>query len=126
MKEQLITLKTAKLAKTKGFKPDKPSVNYVSMYINGKHSEGHEEDWDRGDFYLAPTQALLQKWLREKHGIEVNMYTRYDPHEDTRDWGFTCFYLNQKDNHTIIEDRIAYNSYEKALESGLKAALKMI
>jgi hypothetical protein len=50
MKEQLITFKTAKLAKEKGFD--------LNRHINDE---------------CSPTQSLLQKWLRDKHNIHLTV-----------------------------------------------------
>ena len=73
-----VSLRTAKLAKEKGYAPKNPTTNYVKGYIeddiyeNGFYeTEIQEEDYDRGDYYLAPLQYELQKWLREKHKLHI-------------------------------------------------------
>lgn len=66
--------------------------------------------------YLAPTQSLLQKWLREKHNIHINprcqsgkyLYTYVKETKKSFIWGGS------------------YNTYEEALEAGLLEALKLI
>ena len=73
-------------------------------------------------FYFAPTQSLLQKWLREVHNIHVSS----DINEEGT-WDFvlidikilTCMFNS-------LNTDIAYNTYELALEEGLKQALLLI
>ena len=82
--------------------------------------------------FSAPTQSLLQRWLREVHNIYVESY-----HDLTSDgtkiqfytsWGF----LQQKDkngNQNVNGWYDEYNdweTYEEALEIGLQEALKLI
>ena len=81
---------------------------------------------------LAPTQSLLQCWLREVHNIYVESY-----HDLTSDgtkiqfytsWGF----LQQKDkngNRNVNGWYDEYNdwkTYEEALEIGLQEGLKLL
>lgn len=96
MTEQLITFRTARLAKAKGF-----DVYTNHFFINNKlidisdledvysnnwnkpkwvfDKDGHEcfgcesdnKKWF--DVYSAPTQTLVQKWLREVHKININV-----------------------------------------------------
>ena len=82
--------------------------------------------------FSAPTQSLLQRWLREVHNIYVESY-----HDLTKkktkiqfytSWGF----LQQKDkngNQNVNGWYDEYNdweTYEEALEVGLQEALKLI
>ena len=110
MKEQLITLDTAKLAKEKGFDLDLP-IRYFR--IGTKIVEAHIAFADNADEELgqAPTQSLLQKWLREVHriNVEVNYF-------DNNYWVIgTISHINKY-----------FNTYEEALEYGLKQTLKLI
>jgi len=114
MKEQLIEFKTAKLAKEKGF-DIKSSYEYDELKVPQQYGllEAH------GLWRIsAPTQALLQKWLRDIHGIHIVMVSGYSgfPNYDV------CVMLN-KTNY-LREDKDY--SYEEALEKGLKEALKLI
>ncbi len=72
--EQYITLETARLAKQAGF-------DWKCQY---RYSEGHErndsdptyispcDNWNQDNgLYSAPTQAVLQRWLREIKGVEI-------------------------------------------------------
>lgn len=124
MEEQLIIFKTAKLAKKKGYinhdckQYDIKGLSAIKGYVNNPTA--------------APTQSLLQKWLREVHNIYVESY-----HDLTSDgtkiqfytsWGF----LQQKDknrNKNVNGWYDEYNdwkTYEEALEVGLIEGLKLI
>ena len=66
--------------------------------------------WNTG--YSAPTQALLQRWLREEYNIDIFIESGY------------C-YIIQNEKTKIIETFL-FPTYEEALEEGLLSALKMI
>jgi hypothetical protein len=110
MEEELIKLKTAKLAKEKGF-----STNTTGIY-----------EWEQ-DCEIVP-QSVLQKWLREKHNIIVfakhfyqNWYEwviqSYEDLDGDRFWDEDINSGNEYSNST---------SYEEALEDGILQALKLI
>lgn len=75
--------------------------------------------------FSAPTQALLQKWLREKHNIHI-MVGKETEYNDK--CGFPGnefdFYIQQIPDS--ITDHESYKTYEKALEVALYEALKLI
>lgn len=132
MKEELIQFETAKLAKEKGF-----DISVVNFYTTGKKNyltntrnyddDGYaESNWNNGlgsyptspDYVecSAPTQALLQKWLREKCNIEVFVKSEY---KNKVKIGF--YYGGNLEYSKPI-----YKTYEEALEEGLQEALKLI
>ena len=132
MKEQLITFDTAKLAKEKGFNIPRSNVYHVSSKTLTLSFSAIESD---DKHYTAPTQSLLQKWLREVHNIDVvispERYSngvnylvqaqKWDLNADPEvNLNFvikgSCWY---NDNHE-------YPTYEEALEKGLQEALKLI
>ena len=148
MKEQIVTFETAKLAKEKGF--NYPTNLY---YQHALTEQVHEEDgtsgpfgWELGEtslqsgyhvnnrkeidfsnnaWYLcsAPTQSLLQKWLREIYKIDI--YIRFwNGSKITYEYVFRYIDSNKKSN-TIFSD-YRYDNYEEALEKGLQEALKLI
>lgn len=114
MKEQLIAFETAKLAKNKGF----DSIEGWSRMYNqdGEFKSPYKET------YPAPTQSLLQKWLREKHNILVESTHFTASH-------FT-YKIYKKDNIITIlflgTVKDIFDNYEHALEKGLQEALKLI
>jgi hypothetical protein len=129
MKEQLISFETAKLAKEKGF-------DWQTR--DGYHSDLQDNDfWEDWDLYLsdhynkrlisqgvysAPTQSLLQKWLREVHEIHININTFY--FEDLEKYGYEVEDIIHKDGWMVLSNTAG--TYEEALEFGLQEALKLI
>ena len=103
MKEQLISIETAKLAYEKGFTDFHAPMPYLIF-----------------DDKYRPTQSLLQKWLREKHNIEVISQLADD---------FMYYKYKVSDISKLKEPLLAgfeYDSYESAFENGLKNALRII
>jgi len=96
MKDELITNNTAGLAKLKGF--NEPCY-YFSDLIYGALENGR---WHcntkinvKGDtriYVTLPTQALLKRWLREVHGLEVNAFRSFSMTK-------SYHYLIEKDNN---------------------------
>ena len=139
MEEQLINFETAKLAKEKGFKqsPTQLSEPYYNHKgeLNGdvtKYIKAYLKDKKRGtntreefESIKAPTQSLLQKWLREKHSIFVFADSIMD-HTLVKT-GIKRFLFNIDDIDTLDADTIElFDNYEQALERGLQEALKLI
>lgn len=162
MKESLIKFETAVLAKEVGFDVKCFSGECLYFYTNPKSKmfgideEGRYYDikniskklYERGEeatlndenVYLALTQSLLQKWLREVHNVEISVlrYTysggvyqgrkymygidQYDPEYN--------FEIEENSNHWILNERKSvgykFNTYEEALEEALKESLKLI
>lgn len=78
-----------------------------------------------------PTQALAARWLREVHGIHVssNIFMDYanDADGNTVDeWNFWSYDLFDNSGRIIEESDDRYDSYEEALEEGLKRSLELI
>lgn len=136
MEEQLVSFETAKLAKEKGFDWDCRMVykgckeglylakdkNYIyhkykrfpyKQYSTRKNSVMSNAKIPR---YTAPTQSLLQKWLRETHDTEVFSKSEY---KNKTKIGF--YYGGD-----IKYSKPIYKTYEEALEIGLQKALKLI
>ena len=132
MKEELVTFKTAKLAKEKGFN-EQCSVTYNSLgktYIHKTKKYNHDfkkvtvtcthsNQEFTNEKYSAPTQSLLQKWLRERHGINVFLNYNY------RRIGF-LYNLHNLEFGNYYTSNPSFNTYEEALEEGLQQALKLI
>lgn len=111
MQEKLVDFQVAKLAKEKGF-------NWWCRYyyevteepasiqnLNYKNEEPFKQP-------AIPTQALLQKWLREVHGIFVSVDVNFN---------VKIYYKDELHNEIFN-----FNSYEEALEKGLQEGLKLI
>jgi|TARA_B110000914_G_C15370642_1_gene403008 hypothetical protein len=134
MKEQLITFDTAKLAKEKGFEnktPHKLRRDYynhlgeingdVTEYIKAYVANKGLEKYNTID---APTQSLLQKWLREEH--KINVESNYLPNIQK----YSCLYIPMRGKACISDrkyvSKLKFDTYEEALEEGLQEALKLI
>lgn len=114
MKEELISFKTAKLAKEKGFDID-TTQRYVFRYAEheSKYYVGRLTDNPLQCDILAPTQSLLQRWLREVHNI--NVYCLPCEHDES------LWY-----NNIASQIPVFTGTYEEALEIGLFEGLKLI
>jgi len=117
MKEEIISFQTGKLAKEKGF-----SIVSTGFYDENKELDLYESYIGDDIVYKrqlldgivvceAPTQSLLQKWLREKHRIFIIIYKKI---------GGWSYYLDEAPKINL------YDTYEEALEKGLQEALKLI
>ena len=130
MEEQLISFETAKLAKEKGFNIDclhfyciNSTCNYTekpyeySFKVNANRP--NKNNFGYGGTTSAPTQSLLQRWLREVHDIIVLIHQ----YTETK----TYFYLiNQEYDFEYDNNKLNCKTYEEALEIGLQEALKLI
>lgn len=121
MKDELISLEVAKLAKEKGF--DWRCLDY---YEDGKLVS---PEYDYGDPWMnfndfiptsisAPTQSLLQRWLREVHQTEVFLDTFLSP--QPREYSVKVW---KRGEYYKLDH---YPTYEKALEEGLKHSLNLL
>lgn len=119
MKEELIEYDTAVLAKEKGF--DNTDI-YTSFFYHCPTKKAtlngdmllKEED----NYIAAPTQSLLQRWLREEHNLWVVV-------EFGSEFIIISSIINyQTEDINYVGD--SYSTYELALEAGLKEALELI
>ena len=135
MKDKLIEFETAKLAKEKGF-DEYCDISWRTisskMDANKRNSLGDTYTAGSGagpigvtifTSIYAPTQSLLQHWLREVHDLDV-----YVIPNGSRDKS-----INKRLYHPQIWVKDKYQtelhskySYEDALEKGLQEALKLI
>jgi len=130
MEDQLILFETAKLAKEKGFDWNTffYHASFNDEYLSEDLKQGYSgsgipaSNWNsqqkmqETELYSAPTQSLLQKWLREKHLIDVwlsfGKMGGWKPLVSSRNGDYTEGYT------TLL--------WENALEAGLLEALKLI
>jgi hypothetical protein len=118
----LISLETAKLAKEKGF-----DISCIYFYHNKSDNAVIEKgggkikifkDWNSNDngmyvtCWSAPTQSLLQKWLRKEH--EIHSWVE---HKGT--------YYFPRVNKFNKGNNVG-KPYEEALEEALYEGLKLI
>lgn len=127
MEDELIKYNTAKLAKEKGL-----DINCEENY--NEDEELTHNFSKKPAVYLAPTQSLLQKWLREKHEIHLivqstfsstDTYITYVNGEIIKDKSLKEL-KKVGDLSGIMLDHKLFGTYEEALEEGLLEALKLI
>ena len=139
MQEQLITFETAKLAKEKGFDFRCEKAYFETLKHTLETSRDGEITFpykpprilkrNYGDEFTifiaeAPTQSLLQKWLRVNHKIDITIMI-------VGDSGYE-YYIHK--NRKVITNNTVFpcspeelkNLYEKTLELVLQEALKLI
>lgn len=137
MEEQLVSLETAILAKEKGF--NWPTLFYAFEnnnagldYIEVTQLEcqfgviDKPEDHNNATYYelkriSLPTQALLQRWLREVHNIHICL-------ELEQDWFYIVKLIEDNDTENFTKDWFLnpFKTYEQALEVGLIEGVKLI
>lgn len=142
MKDELISFETAVLAKEKGF-----NLKVLNYYVEnyragddfilisdigdllqvGGNIHDPYEDHNNVNYifkrYSVPTQSLLQRWLREVHGLHVSPELQW--YRDVE----IGWYASIEEISTIkwiYDGGDCFNTYEKALEKGLLEALKLI
>ena len=135
MEEKIISFETAKLAKEKGLNigcemvysdMDSGMTAFNVVFGSGKQINEHID---------APTQSLLQKWLRDNHNIDITIITDWKKGKRVYTCGYS--YPNSKNQIDISFSRpnrgvykdvtfIKFKTYEQALEKGLQEALSQI
>jgi len=154
-KEPIVSYDLAKLAKEKGF--DWECYKCYDYALTSKYDEqdGYSGSFGwkkgelnlRGDYFVnnynnidysnknwymcaAPTQSLLQKWLRDVH--DINIFMNFKP--NIKKWDFIPYsmningkeYVKQNNEYLKLHRERRYDTYEEALEEGLKEALNKI
>ena len=127
--EDYVSFETAKLLKEKGFKVDDETCRRWAVNKQLYEEEGHfNESNAAGDYIPIPTIQMAMKWLREVHGLYINILP--NPldfkHEDIQDgWGCEVTHLSNlayDDNYEFFQKK--YNSYEEACEAAIKYCLE--
>lgn len=149
IKDERITLETAKLLKEKNF--DIWAYGSITEYIKSQRDPEYPEGggpfgWEKGEreidptnyfrnnhggcdysnkkyrMYAAPTQALLARWLREVHDIQVYAYSHTVNGAAT--YIDYVVYVNERAINDSRDEE--FQTYEKAMEVGLQVALEKI
>jgi hypothetical protein len=135
MEDQLISFETAKLAKEKGFLLQTDRCYSTERLLFEVHNKGYSPKSDTWDWlfvhknyqtdlmFPAPTQSLLQRWLREKHNFHI--------HITLQQFGFGYMFaiINISECYCVRNLTGGPNhkfTYEEALEAGLQETLKLI
>ena len=151
MEEVLVQFETAKLAKEEGFQTlcfycyDQDGV-LIEPYVENGSSTDVEFKVDLTDMLenhnypllfnnmstSAPTQNLLQKWLRDEKELIVCVGACDLLSVDKREGRIRHYYFfihevgNRIHSNSLGYEWKDFDSYEKALECGLKEALIML
>ena len=143
MEDTLISFETAKLAKEKGFDEKVYREYDKSGYLRctSKSADvvlGPYDELLKSTEYPAPTQSLLQRWLREVHNCFIDILPHRDGDSKNKQWknkedvfwtvDVDYYGKNFEINLTNNADFTQHfnKSYEEALEIGLYQALKLI
>jgi len=140
---EIIKIETAKLAKEKDF--DEPVVSFFengneALLSDGNASNINSVYWKvegTSEWYSAPTQSELQKWLRDKHNILVSPITAFSQQfiEDRLVFTFKpCIEKLISVGENLFYREIQYEmfhglepmGYEQAFELALYEGLKLI
>lgn len=134
MQEKVISFETAKLAKEKGFDVeikyyyDFKKFGEKSVEFFGKLNANRLTKWDEelrenihAEYISAPTQSLLQKWLREVHKLHINPAYDHIRNNGT----YLLWFFDENKKYSDVWDN-QYQTYEKALEIGLQEGLRLV
>lgn len=125
--EEICTYEVAKLAKEKGFPQDVFGTCEMKSSCYLKDGRYYKDGciYPIEEAYTAPTQSLLQRWLREEKGVVVEVMclptTRTSSKYEYKRhifWGSDGHYIEGEYGDEI------FDTYELALEDALKYALE--
>jgi hypothetical protein len=134
--EEICTYEVCKLAKEKGF-PQLPTESDGECYY---HWDGlrkihslcsskvyYDDEFRHRDLFRAPTQSLLQRWLREEKNLYISIIAHAESKSVYYEWEVRYISalgnMNKASSVKTIET-YEYNTYELALEAALKYALE--
>ena len=117
IEEQFVSFDTAKLLKEAGFnEPCRYSYDNVGGFRWFKIGELIPKGW-----VSCPTQALAARWLRDVHGLFIEIFYRITG------FNYEIIYTGTNDvAFTPHEPKINFISYEGCLEDALQEAVKLI
>lgn len=92
-------------------------------FLDDNEGEFNFNEGDDNNFYSAPTLEVAQRWLREKNLLLYIPPCHIDGKWLWRYWITNC--INKEDT-TQIYSVEKYDTYEQALEAGIKKALELI
>ena len=132
IEEQFVSFDTAKMLKEAGF--DVPCRGIYRAYRIGTFvfheydRKSAKDDLCRNAVdgfqyeYLAPTQALAARWLREVYNLAI--YSLYD--DDMEQWFYVVDAFTKNPVINGFQSGSEYDDYESAFEDGLREAIKLI
>lgn len=125
--EEICTYEVAKLAKEKGF-DEYEACNHIyeddeQWYTLTTYTNAKGIDWSKDKFTTAPTQSLLQKWLREEKYLFIDIEMAFNGY-------YYQIIRTDKFDECIGTQIVKYfngnkfDTYEQALEDALKYVLE--
>ena len=117
IEEEYISFETAKLAKEKGF----DEFCDIGYYIDSGVVDYIRDDY-KNMFYPRPTQSLLARWLRENYMLHVESTLFGFVGDHLYDYTYNIV----KPGEDLTKDILWFDTYEEAMEAGLKEALSLI
>lgn len=133
-KKELVNYKTAVLAKEKGFCHfSQEEIDEYVCVVNEKYNEDGE--LEEGGFVVggnvveAPTQSFLQRWLREKHGIYIELIIDGwgdNTRVSNEHLGYRAFVWQVGKPKPHHNDDLGMSTHENILEIALQHGLKLI
>lgn len=123
--EEICTYEVAKLAKEKGFNvPTHFAYNencrramYMELCLNRNTKDSRS--------ISAPSQSLLQRWLREEKGIHISINYQQGVDEECPSYDYSVYRWPINTEAFVSEEwKDGYSTYELALEDALKYALE--
>jgi hypothetical protein len=132
--EEYIKFKTAKLASKKGFDIISRYGMEASLYNkDGEHTfyanYGFMYSGLSKGYIPAPSQSLLRKWLREKHGIHIEMIIDgwgKDTKVSKKNLCYRSYIWQIGKPKPDVNDDLGAGKFEEILEKTLVASLKLI
>ena len=116
IRDELVSLETAKLAKEKGF-PLQKVIKQDGRAFFYELPQSHPV-WANCDAWYLPTQSLLQRWLREEKGIDIAIVPLI-----SEVYSYIVYNILDRNNR-VVETNAGYKTYELALEDALDYSLK--
>ena len=120
--EEICTYEVCKLAKEKGF--NEKCYHYYQNGVLG--SDECFNHYIKGIVSIcsAPTQSLLQRWLREEKALHIQI-TLWEKGWYNDIWAFEYYKEEEKEySARQIHQSTDFDTYELALEDALKYALE--
>ena len=133
--EEICTYEVCKLAKEKGFPQEFDYAHFKSKWNYYNHKG--ELNGDLGDILklrikhkpvpedmkpiAAPTQSLLQRWLREERGIHIAVFPNM---ANSFEFDYIVYTKGDMFWNPVYTAHSDFAAYELALEDALKYALK--
>lgn len=115
--DRLISFKTAKMAKENGFFNKSEYAYNIDFPDSGAYVN---KDTPSDKILEAPTQSLLQKWIR---GYKLHIEIILTEDESCEKFRYS---ITSYEKRCIVLNGKHYDTYEDALETGLQKGLEII